>query len=733
MSYLFLDFETFSEADLKKVGSYAYAEHPTTEVLICTYAFDDEPVQVWDCTDGSDMPGDLHRALRRLAKPNSRIKMVWHNGGLFDRLIMKHCWGFDIPVSNTIDTMIWAFRHALPGSLDALCEVLGVSADNAKDKRGKALIQRFSKPTPKNYKIRRYTAETHPDEWALFIKYAVSDITAMREVFHKLPRWGNSEFEDRVLELDQLINDRGFKVDVALAEAAIEAVEKHKAQLQEEAQRKYGGSLTGKDFLPILRELAPAHRIHNAQKSTLNDLLADDDLPDDARTIIEMRLGAASTASTKYNPLLLGRSSDDRRRGCLQYGGAKRTLRWAGKGFQPQNLARGYYHDDELDKGISALLKGRAHRRFDVAKLTASTVRSCIIPEAGHKFVVADYSNVEGRGLAWLAGEETALDTFRAGLDIYCVTAGKMFGMDPDDIKKNFKEIRQIGKACELGLGYEGGVGAFVTFAKNLGLDLIEMAKTMDGTFPDHIWAATARGYEWARIQEAKRPPHPGEKDDRPSYILDKKVWRTCDAIKRMWRESHPETVAFWRDLKDGILAAVRNPGREFWAGAHLRRNGERAIRIWRTVEFDSSGRKVPGWWLCMELPSGRILSYPGIGVSVTKETDEDGRVNTNVRIKYQGENQLTRQWTTLYTHGGKACENIVQALCRDLLAYAMINVERGGYPIVLSVHDELVCETPDLPEYNVAELERLMCELPEWAEGFPLVAEGQELKRYAK
>lgn len=734
MSYLFLDFETFSEADLKKVGSYAYAEHPSTEVLICTYAFDDEPVQVWDCTDGSDMPGDLHRALRRLVKPNSRIKMVWHNGSMFDRLIMKHCWDFDIPVSNTIDTMIWAFRHALPGSLDALCEVLGVSADNAKDKRGKALIQRFSKPTPKNYKIRRYTAETHPDEWALFIKYAVSDITAMREVFHKLPRWGNSEFEDRVLELDQLINDRGFKVDVALAEAAIEAVEKHKAQLQEEAQRKYGGSLTGKDFLPILRELAPAHRIHNAQKSTLNDLLADDDLPDDARTIIEMRLGAASTASTKYNPLLLGRSSDDRRRGCLQYGGAKRTLRWAGKGFQPQNLARGYYHDDdELDKGISALLKGRAHRRFDVAKLTASTVRSCIIPEAGHKFVVADYSNVEGRGLAWLAGEETALDTFRAGLDIYCVTAGKMFGMDPDDIKKNFKEIRQIGKACELGLGYEGGVGAFVTFAKNLGLDLIEMAKTMAGTFPDHIWAATARGYEWARIQEAKRPPHPGEKDDRPSYILDKKVWRTCDAIKRMWRESHPETVAFWCDLKDGILAAVRNPGREFWAGAHLRRNGERAIRIWRTVEFDSSGRKVPGWWLCMELPSGRILSYPGIGVSVTKETDEDGRVNTNVRIKYQGENQLTRQWTTLYTHGGKACENIVQALCRDLLAYAMINVEGSGYPIVLSVHDELVCETPDTPEYTVAELERLMCELPEWAEGFPLVAEGAEMKRYAK
>lgn len=720
---LFLDFETFSEADLKKVGSYAYAEHPSTEVLICTYAFDDEPVRVWDCTDGSDMPGDLHRALRRLVKPNSRIKIVWHNGGLFDRLIMKHCWGFDIPVSNTIDTMIWAFRHALPGSLDALCEVLGVSADNAKDKRGKALIKRFSKPTPKNYKIRRYTAETHPDEWAMFIRYAVSDITAMREVFHKLPRWGNSEFEDRVLELDQLINDRGFKVDVALAEAAIEAVEKHKAQLQEEAQRKYGGSLTGKDFLPILRELAPAHRIHNAQKSTLNDLLADDDLPDDARMIIEMRLGAASTASTKYNPLLLGRSSDDRRRGCIQYGGAKRTLRFAGKGFQPQNLARGYYHDDELDKGISALLKGRAHRRFDVAKLTASTVRSCIIPEAGHKFVVADYSNVEGRGLAWLAGEDDLIEVFVNGVDVYKKLASTVFNVAYEAVTK---DQRQIAKAMVLGLGYAGGVGAFVTFAKNLGLDLNDMTNTLAGTFPDHIWAATARGYEWARIQEAKRPPRPGEKDDRPSYILDKKVWRTCDALKRMYREANPAIVQFWRDIEDAAMAAIRNPGKEFTAGP-------RGVKFSRNVETDNNGNKVAGWWLRMTLPSGRVMSYPGVGLSVSKETDEDGKVSTNVRIKYQGENQLTRQWGFQYTYSGKLVENCTQALCRDLLANALLNVEANGYPIVLHVHDEIICETPDLPEYNVAELERLMCELPEWAEGFPLVAEGAEMKRYAK
>lgn len=276
-----------------------------------------------------------------------------------------------------------------------------------------------------------------------------------------------SSSKTRCLQIDQRINDRGFFVDTVLANAAIDAVKQHKIELQQEANEKWGAGLTGAAFLPTLRDLAPAHEIPNAQKSTLNDLLADDDLPDDARTIIEMRLGASSTASTKYNPLLLGLSGDGRRRGCLQYGGAKRTLRWAGKMFQPQNLARGYYDDDPEDKitqrdgendelfrarkyaltyGINMLLKGRAHWVYDVSKLTATTVRSCIIPEPGNKLIVADYSNVEGRGLAWLAGEETALETFRSGLDIYCVTAGKMFGLDRTILRKTVKTCARLAR-----------------------------------------------------------------------------------------------------------------------------------------------------------------------------------------------------------------------------------------------------------------------------------------------
>lgn len=757
---LFLDTETFSGVDLKKVGAYAYAEHPTTEIMICTYAIDEGRVQTWDCTESPTMPRELRKALRRVSRKKAKIVMA--NGLLFDRLVIREKWGIDLPVGQIEDTMIMAFRHALPGSLDMQCQVLGVDAEHAKDKAGKALIKRFCKPTPKTYKIRRYTRETHPEEWDKFLRYAALDIVAMREVYWRIPDWGNSPKEDEILRIDQMINDRGFYVDVDLANAAIKAVQAHKEELKEEAWERFGGKLTGNDFLPALRDLAPAFTIHNAQKSTLNDLLEDPDFPDEGKALIEMRLGASSTASTKYNPLVNGLSSDGRRRGCLQYGGAKRTLRWAGKGFQPQNLARGEYSDDHegkikrregesdvafwvrshmLTNGINSLLRGTAHWAYDISKLTASTVRGCIIPAKGKKFVVADYSNVEGRGLAWIAGEKTALMVFKAGRDIYCETAGKMFGLDPEYIKANRKDLRQIGKACELGLGYGGGVAAFLQFAKNLGLDLYAMADVMKGTFPDHIWAAAKRGYEYARINEAKRPPKPGKKDERPTYILPKNVWLTCDAIKRMWRESHPMTVAFWAELEDAVLGAIRNPGKAYWAGANVRPDGKKALKIVRTkakhdptFDEERDDPNAAGWWLKIELPSGRIMSYPGIALSVTTEIDEDtGKKRTSTRIKYQGENQTTRQWGFQYTYGGKLTENIVQALCRDILAWSMPGVEAAGYEIVLSVHDELITEVPDTDDYTTEELCALMCDLPIWAKGFPLAAEGDIMYRYRK
>ena len=286
-----------------------------------------------------------------------------------------------------------------------------------------------------------------------------------------------------------------------------------------------------------------------------------------------------------------------------------------------------------------------------------------------------------------------------------------------------------------MGLGYGGGVNAFLTFAKNLGLDLHKLADDMDGSFPDHIWAAARKGYEYARIQEKNKRGFAGKKPERPSYDLPKKVWLTCDSIKRMYREANPAIARFWRELDDGVMLAVKNPGKVYWAGAPVRTNGDKAIKITRTLTRDDEGKKVPGWWLKLELPSGRVLSYPGVGISVEKVIDEDDaeRPEYRERVRYMGQNQTTRQWQKIYTYGGKLAENVTQALCRDMLAFALVGVERAGWPIVLHVHDEIVTDVPNEPQYSAAELERLMCVLPDWAEGFPLAAEGQELMRYAK
>ena len=742
---IFIDHETFNELDLTKVGSYAYAAHPSAEIMLTTYAFGDEAVQCYDATDGSRIPKELRDILRWLHRnpgKKGNPKLVGANYIMFDRLMLKSCWDFDISVADIIDTRVLAYRHSLPGSLGEQCAALQIAAEMSKDKRGKQLINRFCKPTPKNYKVRRYTKETHPQEWAEFIHYAEMDIVSDREVYYSIPDWGNIPFEDTVLAIDVAVNDRGFYVDTALAKSAIKAVQTHKEELKAEALERFGGALTGNAFLPLLRELAPAHEILNAQKAHLTDLLSEDDLPDEARTIIEMRLGASSTASTKYNPLLLGLNADGRRRGCLQYGGASRTLRWSGKGFQPQNLARGYftdYDDDgnytgELTTGIEMLLRDRAHWVYDVSKLTATTVRSCVIPEPGKKFVVADYSNVEGRGIAWLANEQSAIDVFLSGVDAYKTLAASMFKISYDKVNK---AQRQAAKAAMLGLNYGGGVAAFTTFAKTVGLNLEQLAKDMDGTFPDHIWAQAKRGYEYARIQEKNKKGFKGKKPERPSYDLSKKVWLTCDSIKRMYREANPNIAGFWAELERGVMSAIKNPGKTYWAGAEVRPDGSKALKISRTV-IRENGKTNPGWWLKIELPSGRTLSYPGIGISVEKSVveDEDNaeeKVTYREKIRYMGQNQTTKKWSKIYTYGGKLAENVTQALCRDLLAYALVTVENAGWPIILHVHDEIVTEVPNAPEYTVAELERMMCDLPAWAAGFPLAAEGAELMRYAK
>lgn len=349
---LYLDTETFSDIPIKH-GTHRYAEH--VEVMLVAWALDDEESAVWDRTADEPMPARLEHAL---ADPAVQVTM--HNSH-FDRTVMRHGMGIAIPPERIHDTMVQALAHGLPGSLDDLCTILRVPMDKAKDKAGKRLIQLFCKPQSANRKVRRATRSTHPEQWEAFIEYAASDIDAMREVRKRLPMVNFTPTERAVWILDQKINDRGVAVDMELVHAAIQAVAEEQKRLAACTVEMTDGavaSTTQRDAL--LRYILEEHGIvlDDLRGSTVTRLLEDESLPPDLRALLRVREQASTTSTSKYTALLRGTSSDERLRGTLQYAGAMRTLRWAGRLFQPQNIARGTIHGKELDTYIEALKAG---------------------------------------------------------------------------------------------------------------------------------------------------------------------------------------------------------------------------------------------------------------------------------------------------------------------------------------------------------------------------------------
>ncbi|ENC9176888.1 DNA polymerase, partial [Salmonella enterica subsp. diarizonae serovar (6),14:z10:z] len=452
MEKLWIDLETFSEVPINN-GTHAYAEK--VEVMLMAWAIDDGPVSVWDLTTGIVMPPMLYQAL---ADPAIE---VWAHNSHFDSTVMRHDHPELVPdVTRWRDTMVQALAHGLPGALGALCEVLGVPQDKAKDKEGKALIQLFCKPRPKNSKLRRATSKTHPEEWRRFVAYAGLDIEAMREVHKRLPKWNYKGSELALWHRDQQINDRGVCMDVQLAQAAIEAVDLEQKRLAKRTQVMTDGEVqaaTQRDAL--IKHIVESYGVElpDMQRSTLERRMADPDLPSAVKELLTIRLQASTTSTSKYKSLMKGVSSDGRLRGTLQFCGASRTGRWAGRLFQPQNLPRPSLEQDQIDEGIEALKAGCADLLFDnIMELTSSALRGCIMAPAGKKLVVSDLSNIEGRKLAWLAGEQWKLDAFReydegTGPDLYKLAYARAFNISPDDVDKY---QRQIGKVMELGLGF---------------------------------------------------------------------------------------------------------------------------------------------------------------------------------------------------------------------------------------------------------------------------------------
>ena len=679
---LWLDLETYSDVPITH-GTHAYARQ--AQIMLFAWALDDGPAQVWDRTSGSEMPPALYAAL---TCPDVEI---WAHNSHFDRTVLDGLWRTS-PL-RWRDSMVLALMHGLPGSLGQLCDILRVPVDQAKDKEGRQLVNLFCKPRPKTSRLRRATRETHPQEWAKFVDYARLDIDAMRAVCQRLPEWNAAEWP--LWHLDQRINDRGVAIDLELVHAAIAAVEQEQKRLAARAQQVTGGQVqSATRRAEVLQHALDAYGVSlpDLQKSTLERRLQDAALPPALHELLALRLDASSTSVSKYKVLARATNEDGRLRGTLQFCGASRTGRWAGRLFQPQNLPRPALEAEAVQPGIDALKAGCADLvAKNVIELASSALRGCIVAPAGSKLVCADLSNIEGRMLAWLAGESWKLQAFEAfdrgqGPDLYKLAYARAFAVQPEDVTK---AQRQIGKVMELMLGYEGGVGAFLTGAAAYGIDLDHMAETALPGIPAEV-QADAASYLASRKQKGDG-----------AFGLSDRAFIACDAIKRLWRQAHPRTATFWPEVLQAARNALSLPGERFDC---------RRLALQRD-----------GAWLRIRLPSGRLLCYPGAAL------DEGGT------LTYMGVNPYSRRWERLKTYGGKLVENITQAAARDVLAAAMPHIEQAGYRIVLTVHDEVICEAPDIPEFNPDRLSALLAANPEWADGLPLAAAGFEGDRYRK
>lgn len=318
MTDLWLDIETFSPVPIKH-GAHRYAEE--AEVILVAWAEDDQPTNVWDTQDLPDWRADLQALIDKAER------VLIHNSA-FDRTVLRHC-GVNIPVEKIIDTMILALQHSLPGSLGQLCDILGVPQDKAKDKDGRRHIQLFTKPAPKNWKLRRATRETHPDDWNAFIEYARLDVDAALDVWQRLPRWNAVRSERDLWLLDQRVNDRGVTVDRELGRAAGRAFDRTARALAARVSALTDGavpSATQRD--KILLYLRERRGVVTADltKASVEKLLKTDIDPV-ARELLEIRQQASATSPAKYNALIDAASSDGRLRGTIQFCGASRTGR----------------------------------------------------------------------------------------------------------------------------------------------------------------------------------------------------------------------------------------------------------------------------------------------------------------------------------------------------------------------------------------------------------------------
>lgn len=485
MRTLHIDIETFSSADLIKGGVYAYVNAPDFEILLVAYAFDDEAVKLIDLTQEPLLPEAILKALydEKVIKTafNASFEITCLNAYLskqgYPPLLLNQ-WQCEL---------VRASYYRLNGSLDTVGKALNLSGEEKKNRIGKSLIAYFSlpcKPTKTNCNRLRNLPEHAPEKWELFKAYCMQDVVAERAISKRLGAVPPSVWQEWVL--DQIINQRGVRIDLDLVERAIRIDEEKKENLTQEAQAYVDNPQSIAQLKKVLETLLN-EAVDSLNKETVERLLSAADVPPEAKKLLEIRRDLGKSSTAKYKAMLQAVSSEDERvRGLFQFYGASNTGRWAGRLVQVQNLPRGAYKEKELHALRYILKHGSRKDLEDLGNLPiilSSLIRTAFIPKEKHRLIVSDFSAIEARVIAWLSGEKWRMEVFKADGKIYEASASKMFHVPIDTIVPGHKNyaLRQKGKVAELALGYQGGTGALLAMgAGAMGLGEEELKNLVD-------------------------------------------------------------------------------------------------------------------------------------------------------------------------------------------------------------------------------------------------------------
>lgn len=682
MNKLIIDFETRSRCELKTRGVYVYAEDPSTDIICMAAKWNDEDPVLWISppfltvlnpdgrTEGRAYGLPLINADRMLQLIAKADEIHAHNAQ-FERVMWQYVMTgkYGYPA---IPMKKWRCTAA-KAAYFALPRALGMACEALHLPQQKDQIgYRTMLKLCKPRSNGQWNED--PADFLVLFKYCIQDVVAeytLDKALLDLP-----EKEQELYELDQKINDRGVAVDVESIKNLMYKVEEKERRLLMETQSITGGVVRSPKQVEATIQWMKSRGVivDDLTKASVLTTLGTK-IPADVKRLLEIRQAIAKSSVAKLDAMMRFANADGRVRGTLLYYGAN-TGRWAGKGIQPQNFPRESFLDEDIQK---VLYNGihEVDQEYGCTMTAASRcLRGMIWAGPGKTFLCMDFASIEARVLAWLAAEKETVEAFAKNEDLYKIEAGHIFKKKAADIDK---AQRMIGKVAVLALGYQGWTGAFAAMAEGYGLDLLDRAAL-------------------ARYKEGPNKPTPEEEKE----ILERPIVE----IIRAWRESHPRIVEFWRGVETAALLAVKTKQPHEYGG----------------IKYGVRGR-----FLHCRLPSGRLLAYcdPGTKIIKTKYG-----IQKEV-ISFWGMDSFTNKWCEQATYGGKLTENIVQAVARDLLAEALKRLDKAGFDICMHVHDEVMAEEKD--DKRIGLFEKLITEVPTWAAGCPIGAEGWSGRRYKK